>query len=55
MITDPAIVLGQAQAALTWRAQNLDRTLTGLLIDGGGVGRWPPMPKNWGVTADAAK
>ena len=55
LITDPAIVLGQAQAALTWRAQNLDRTLTGLLIDGGGVGRWPPMPKNWGVTADAAK
>lgn len=41
IITDPARVLPQAQAMLVWRAQHADRTLTGLLIEGGGVGRWP--------------
>ena len=24
-----------------WRAQHADRTLTGLLVQDGGVGRWP--------------
>jgi hypothetical protein len=40
-ITDPARILPLAQAMLTWRAQHADRTLTGMLVDGGGVGRWP--------------
>ncbi len=40
-LTDPARVLAQAQAMLAWRAQHADRTLTGLLIEDGGVGRWP--------------
>ena len=47
-VTDPAVVLEQAQRLLTWRAQNADRTLTGMLIDEGAVGRWPPMPEGWG-------
>jgi len=47
--TDPAVVLEQAQRLLTWRAQNADRTLTGMLIDNGGAGRWPPMPEGWGA------
>ena len=40
-LTDPTQVLGLAQDMLAWRAQHADRTLTGLLIEGGGVGRWP--------------
>jgi arylsulfatase A-like enzyme len=44
-ITDPQIVLDRAQAMLTWRANHLDRTLTDMLVDKGGVGRFPPgMP-----------
>lgn len=38
---DPATVLAHAQAMLAWRAQHADRTLTGMLIENGGVGRWP--------------
>lgn len=46
---DPAVVLREAQALLTWRAGHADRTLTGMLVEGGGVGRWPPdMPPGWG-------
>ena len=41
-ITDPQIVLGRAQAMLTWRANHLDRTLTDMLVDKGGIGRFPP-------------
>ena len=41
-IDDPAIVLERAQAMLTWRANHLDRTLTDMLVDKGGVGRFPP-------------
>ena len=40
-IIDPARLLPEAQAMLAWRAQHADRTLTGLLIQAGGVGRWP--------------
>lgn len=40
-------ILDQAQAQLTWRAQHTERTLTGLLIEGGGKGRWPPLPPGW--------
>ncbi len=47
LVTDPAIILEQAQAMLSWRSQHSDRTLTGLLVEDGGVGRWPPMPATW--------
>lgn len=40
-LSDPARVLPHAQAMLTWRAQHADRTLTGMLVQDGGVGRWP--------------
>ena len=46
-IDDPAVVLGRAQAMLTWRARHADRVLTGMLVENGGVGRWPPMPADW--------
>ena len=52
LATDPAIVLAQAQSLLTWRARHADRTLTGLLIKDGGVGRWPAMPAHWREAAD---
>src|SRR5258706_4363219 len=42
--TDPAIVLPLAQAMLTWRSRHAERTLTGMLVEKGGIGRWPPMP-----------
>jgi arylsulfatase A-like enzyme len=45
--TDPAVVLKCAQALLTWRAQHADRTLTDMLMERGGIGRWPPMPQGW--------
>jgi arylsulfatase A-like enzyme len=48
---DPVTVLGQAQALLTWRARHADRTLTGMLVEGGGIGRWPEMPAHWGEQA----
>jgi predicted HD phosphohydrolase len=49
--TDPAAVLAQAQAMLTWRARHSDRTLTGMLMENGGIGRWPAMPADWGSSA----
>jgi arylsulfatase A-like enzyme len=45
---DPEQVLAQAQAMLTWRAQNADRAMTGMLAERGGIGRWPQMPDGWG-------
>ena len=39
--TDPVVVLPEAQALLTWRGEHLDRTLTGMLLERGGIGRWP--------------
>jgi arylsulfatase A-like enzyme len=53
-LTDPALVLEQAQALLTWRARHADRTLTGMLAERGGLGRWPEMPSDWGAKAHAA-
>lgn len=53
-ISEPAAVLTQAQALLTWRARHADRTLTGMLVEGGGVGRWPEMPAHWGDQDHAA-
>ena len=48
-LTDPARILVLAQALLTWRAQHQDRTMTGMLVENGGVGRWPDMPATWGA------
>ena len=43
-VSDAAVVLAHAQAMLTWRSQHAERTLTGMLVEKGGIGRWPPMP-----------
>jgi arylsulfatase A-like enzyme len=40
-IDDPSVVLQHAQAMLTWRSQHLDRTMTGMLLRDGGIGRRP--------------
>lgn len=40
-LTDPAQVLALAQRQLLWRGAHGDRTLTGLVLERGGVGRWP--------------
>ena len=47
-VVDSAVILAQAQAMLAWRMAHADRTMTGMLIENGGIGRWPPMPDNWG-------
>jgi arylsulfatase A-like enzyme len=47
-LTDPAAVLALARAMLAWRMEHADRTLTGMLVEGGGIGRWPIMPAGWG-------
>jgi arylsulfatase A-like enzyme len=47
-LTDPARILEGTQSLLTWRAQHTDRTLTGMLVEKGGIGRWPVMPEGWG-------
>ena len=39
---DPAVVLPLAQAMLTWRSELSERTMTGIVLRDGGVGRWPP-------------
>ncbi|MCB1005014.1 MAG: sulfatase-like hydrolase/transferase, partial [Acidimicrobiales bacterium] len=41
-VHDPAVVLREAQAMLEWRMNHLDRTMTGLMLLDGGVGRFPP-------------
>ena len=42
---DPAVVLPLAQSMLTWRSEHSDRTMTGMVLRQGGVGRWPdPHP-----------
>jgi arylsulfatase A-like enzyme len=50
-VRDPAVILGLAQDLLTWRAQNQDRTMTGMLVENGGIGRWPDMPAGWGASS----
>ena len=47
LVTDAARVLPEAEALLTWRARHTDRTLTGMLVEAGGKGKWPPMPAGW--------
>lgn len=42
LVSDPARILRMAQRMLTWRSRHLDRTHTGLLVQSGGVGIWPP-------------
>ncbi len=39
-VDDPARVLPMAQAMLTWRSTHAERTLTDMLLERGGVGRW---------------
>lgn len=51
-LSDPAEELALARAMLAWRMENADRTLTGMLVESGGVGRWPPMPRGWGGVAE---
>jgi arylsulfatase A-like enzyme len=46
-LKEPSTVLREAQAMLTWRAQHSDRTMTGMLVEKGGVGRWPVLPEKW--------
>jgi arylsulfatase A-like enzyme len=41
---DPAVVLELAQGMLTWRSQHADRVLADLVLEDGGVGRWPAVP-----------
>jgi arylsulfatase A-like enzyme len=40
-VTDTDVVLERAQAMLTWRSRHADRTLTDMLLIGGGMGRIP--------------
>jgi hypothetical protein len=40
-VTDPARVLPEAQAMLTWRSQHAERTWTGLHLGKPRLGRWP--------------
>ncbi len=46
-VADASVVLAHAQAMLTWRSQHAERTLTGMLAEQGGIGRWPPMPASF--------
>ncbi len=41
-ITDPALVLPLAQQMLVWRSRHAERTMTGMLLVDGGIGRRPP-------------
>ena len=40
-VTDPSIVMHEAQAMLQWRMRHADRTHTDFLVENGGTGRWP--------------
>lgn len=40
-VTDPARILPMAQDMLVWRSRHLNRELTGMLNEHGGIGRWP--------------
>jgi arylsulfatase A-like enzyme len=41
-VTDAALVLPEAQGMLLWRSRHAERTLTDMVLDGGGIGRWAP-------------
>jgi arylsulfatase A-like enzyme len=40
---DPSVIAALAEQMLSWRARNLDRTMTGMLLRDGGVGRRPSV------------
>lgn len=40
-VSDPGRILSIARDMLVWRSVHADRTLTGLLVQDGGIGRWP--------------
>jgi len=40
-VVDPSVVLAEAQQMLLWRSRHTDRTLTGMLLEDGGIGRHP--------------
>jgi arylsulfatase A-like enzyme len=40
-VGDPEVVLSDSAAMLSWRSRNLDRTMTGMLLQDGGIGRRP--------------
>ena len=44
---DIAARLSQAESLLAWRAEHLDRTMTGMLMEDGGIGRWPPLDRHF--------
>lgn len=46
-VKDTAVILEHAQAMLSWRSQHSERTLTGMLVEDGGIGRWPVMPADF--------
>lgn len=46
-LVGPAEHLALAEQMLAWRMQHQERTLSGMLIEKGGIGRWPPMPNGW--------
>jgi len=46
-LTDPHALLGLAQAMLVWRSSHAERALSGMLMQDGGAGRWPPLPDDW--------
>jgi hypothetical protein len=41
-VDDPGCVLPLAQEMLTWRSQHAERTMSGMLLTDGGIGRRPP-------------
>ena len=43
-VRDPAVVLPLAQEMLVWRSRHADRLLADLVLEDGGIGRWPPVP-----------
>ncbi|MBK9179155.1 MAG: sulfatase-like hydrolase/transferase [Acidimicrobiales bacterium] len=47
-VREPVVVLPLAQEMLLWRSQHTDRTMTGMLLQDGGIGRWPPVPDTAG-------
>lgn len=42
--TDAERTLALAQEMLVWRSRHAERTMTGMLLESGGVGRWPDPP-----------
>ena len=45
-VSDPDVVMADAAAMLTWRSRHLDRTMTGMLLENGGIGRRPVVGRD---------